>query len=61
MNGMEPPLKNTAIIEDITSINSMKKHADKNIDRDLFKIIRSTKNNLHFYHLNIFLKHKRQT
>ena len=39
---MEPPLKNNAIMEDITNINSRNKHADRIIDKDLFKIIRYT-------------------
>ena len=36
---MDPPLKNTTKTEDITNINNMNKHADRNIDKDLFKII----------------------
>ena len=39
---MEPPLKNTTTIDEIISINNMKKHADKIIDKCLFKIIRYT-------------------
>ena len=40
---MAPPSKNIATIEDITSINSMNRQADRNIDKDLFKIITTPK------------------
>ena len=53
---MEPPLKNNAITDDITNISNMNKHADNKIDKDLFKIIRCTKQYLYFYYLNNLFK-----
>ena len=40
---MDPPLKNNATIEDIINTNNMNRHADRNIDKDLFKIISTPK------------------
>ena len=42
MKGIWPPVKNKATTDEVKNINSMKRHAEKNIDRYLLKIIRYT-------------------
>jgi hypothetical protein len=42
MNGISPPLKNMATTDEVKNINSRKRHAEKNTDKYLLKIIRYT-------------------